>query len=109
MCSMSQFETIGQRVRPTAVPLAVTSLDDFSRWARGNGLEIVLLVLGSVLLTRAVSWFATRLTTRIDAVDQRSDAVVRSEAAKHRHSLTQVITWAAVAMIYAVTAVLVLD
>jgi small conductance mechanosensitive channel len=91
------------------MPLAVTSLDDFSRWARGNGLEIVLLVLGSVLLTRAASSFAARLTARIDAVDQRSDAVVQSEAAKHRHSLTQVITWAAVAMIYAVTAVLVLD
>jgi len=89
--------------------LAVTSLDDFSRWGRGNGLEIVLLVLGSVLLTRAVSRFAARLTARIDAIDQRSDAVVRSEAAKHRHSLTQVITWATVAMIYAITAVLVLD
>jgi small conductance mechanosensitive channel len=89
--------------------IAVTSLDDFSRWARGDGLEIVLLVLGSVLLTRGVSWFANRLTDRIDAVDRRSDAVVRSEAAKHRHSLTQAITWVALVMIYSVTGVLVLQ
>ncbi len=88
---------------------AVTSLDDFSRWARGDGLEVVLLVLGSILLARCVSWFANRLTARIDAVDQRRDAVVRSEAAKHRHSLTQVVTWVLVAMIYSVTAVLVLE
>ena len=91
------------------MPVAVTSLDDFSRWARGDGLEIVLLVLGSVLLTRAVTWFSTRLTARVDAADEQSDAVVRSEAAKHRHSLAQAITWAVVALIYAVTAVLVLD
>ena len=37
--------------------LAVASLDDFGTWARGDGLEIVLLVLGSVLLARCVSWF----------------------------------------------------
>ena len=91
------------------MPVAVTSLDDFSRWARGDGLEIVLLVLGSVLLTRAVTWFSTRLTARVDAADEQSDAVVRSEAAKHRHSLAQAITWAVIALIYAVTAVLVLD
>jgi moderate conductance mechanosensitive channel len=91
------------------VPIAVTSLDDFSQWARSSGLEIVLLVLGSVLLTRAATWFAARATTRIDASDERSDAVVRSEAAKHRHSLAQAITWAVVALIYSVTAVLVID
>jgi small conductance mechanosensitive channel len=61
-----------------------------------------------VLLTRAVTWFATRLTTHIDTADERGDAVVRSEAAKHRHSLAQAITWAVVALIYSVTAVLVL-
>ena len=87
----------------------VTSLDDFGRWVRGNGLEIVLLVLGAVLLARAVTWFAARLTSRIDAADEQSDAVVRSEAAKHRHSLTQVITWGIVVLIYSVTAVLVID
>jgi len=41
--------------------LAVTSLDDFGTWARGDGLEIVLLVLGSVLL-RDVFRGSTRST-----------------------------------------------
>jgi small conductance mechanosensitive channel len=89
--------------------LAVTSLEDFGRWARGNGLEIVLLVLGSILLARCVSWTANRLTSRIDAADERRDAVVRSEAAKHRHSLTQAVTWVVVALLYSITAVLVLQ
>jgi small-conductance mechanosensitive channel len=89
--------------------LAITSLDDFGKWARGNGLEIVLLVVGAILLTRFVEWFGAKVTARIDAEDHSSDALVRSEAAKHRHSLTQVITWTAIVLIYAITAVLVLE
>ena len=89
--------------------LAVTSLSDFSRWARGNGLEIVLISVGSILIARFVAWFGAKLTERIDAHDQSSDALVRSEAAKHRHSLIQVITWAAIVLIYAIAGVLVLS
>ena len=29
------------------MPIAITSLSDLSRWARGNGLEIVLLISGA--------------------------------------------------------------
>jgi small-conductance mechanosensitive channel len=89
--------------------LAITSLNDFGRWARGNGLEIVLLIVGSILLARFAGWFGAAVTERIDAQDRSSDALVRSEAAKHRHSLTQVITWTAIVLIYAVTGVLVLE
>ena len=88
--------------------LAVTSLSDFSRWARSAGLEIILFVTGAILLTRFATWFGARMTGRIDAHDQSSDALVRSEAAKHRHSVTQVITWSALALIYCITGVLVL-
>ena len=88
---------------------AVTSLDDFSRWARSDGLEIILLITGSVLLTRFASWFGARATSRIDARDRDRDALVRSEAAKHRHSVTQVVTWAALVFIYSVTGILVLE
>lgn len=88
--------------------LAVTSLSDFSRWARSDGLEIVLLVSGSVLLTRFATWFGAKTTTRIDNQDRDSDALVRSEAAKHRHSVTQVVTWSALVLIYCITGVLVL-
>ena len=89
--------------------LAITSLSDFRRWARGDGLEIVLLIVGSMLLTRFVAWFGAKVTERIDAQDNRSDALVRSEAAKHRHSLTEVVTWTAIVLIYAITGVLVLE
>jgi small conductance mechanosensitive channel len=89
--------------------LAVTSLSDFGTWVRGDGLVIVLLVLGSILLTRLVTWFGGRVTERIDEQDQSSDTLVRSEAAKYRHSVTQVITWTGLVLIYCVAAVLVLD
>jgi small conductance mechanosensitive channel len=40
---------------------------------------------------------------------EESDALVRSEAAKHRHALTQVVTWTIVVAIYIVAAVLVVQ
>jgi len=88
----------------TAAPLP-----DFQTWIRGSGLEILLLVLGAVLLTRFAIWLRGLITERIDANDRESDALVRSEAAKHRHALAQVLTWAALVIVYSVTAVQILD
>jgi moderate conductance mechanosensitive channel len=82
---------------------------DLVDWLSGRGLEVVLIVLGSVLLARFVAWAGDRVTTRIDAQATGGDALVRSEAAKHRHSLTQVITWTAIVLIYAVAVFFVLD
>ncbi len=76
-----------------------------SSWARGSGLEIVLIVIGTILLTRLATWLGTRITDRIDANAREADALVRSEASKHRHALAQVITWATLAIIYCVAAV----
>jgi small conductance mechanosensitive channel len=78
-------------------------LHEISVWARGRGLEIVLLVVGTVLLTRLVSWLGQKITERIDAHATETDALVRSEAAKHRHALAQVITWATLVVIYCAT------
>ncbi len=78
-------------------------------WLSGRGLEVVLIILGSVLLARFVGWTGSRITGRIDARYTGGDALVRSEAAKHRHSLTQVVTWTAVVLIYAVAVFFVLD
>src|SRR5258708_11837388 len=80
--------------------LSVRPLTDVTNWARGRGLEIVLLVTGAMLLTRFVTWLGARITDRIDAHAQETDALVRSEAAKHRHALAQVITWATLVIIY---------
>jgi small conductance mechanosensitive channel len=83
------------------------SLDELSRWARGNLLEIVLLVLGAVLLTRLADWTRGKVVASIDAHARETDELVRSEAAKHRHVVAQVVTWTVLAIIYVVTAVLV--
>ena len=83
----------------------MTLLNETSIWARGRGLEIVLLVVGTILLTRLVSWLGLTITKRIDANARETDALVRSEAAKHRHALAQVITWATLVVIYCATAI----
>ena len=79
-------------------------LHDVSHWASGNGLEIVLLVTGTILLTRLATWLGARITTQIDANARETDALVRSEASKHRQALAQVITWSVLAVIYCVAA-----
>jgi moderate conductance mechanosensitive channel len=86
------------------LPMA-TRLHDVPRWLSGNGLEIVLIVLGAILLTRFTTWFKTMVTQRIDASDAESDALVRSEAAKHRHALAQVLSWSTLVILYVVSAV----
>jgi moderate conductance mechanosensitive channel len=78
-------------------------------WARTSLLEIILLILGAVLLTRLAEWLRGKITASIDAHAHESDELVRSEAAKHRHLLTQVITWTTLAVIYLVTAVLIVQ
>jgi small-conductance mechanosensitive channel len=89
--------------------LALTTLPDIGRWALSNGLVIVLLITGALLLTRFATWVGGRIIRRIDENATESDALVRSEAAKHRHSLAQVITWTTLVLIYCVTAVLVVE
>jgi small conductance mechanosensitive channel len=91
------------------VIVAIAPLTDFSGWVRGNGLEIVLLVLGALLLSRVITWLGDRITSRIDQAAADSDALVRSEASKHRHAVAQVLTYVALVLLYTITAVLVLS
>lgn len=88
---------------------AIAPLTDLNTWARSNLLEIILLVLGAVLLTRGAEWTRGRVVARIDAHERESDELVRSEASKHRHVVAQVLTWTILAVIYIVTAVLVVE
>jgi small-conductance mechanosensitive channel len=69
----------------------------------------VLLVLGALLLARFVTWSGRRITERIDAASTEGDALVRSEAAKHRQAVAQVLTWVAIALVWSITVVLILD
>jgi small-conductance mechanosensitive channel len=81
------------------------TLHQIDRWARGSGLEIMLLVTGAILMTRLAAWLGGKITARIDANARETDALVRSEASKHRHALAQVITWTTLVIIYSATAV----
>jgi moderate conductance mechanosensitive channel len=88
---------------------AIAPLNDFSAWARGSLLEIVLLVLGAILLTRLAEWLRDKITARIDARADETDELVRTEAAKYRHVFAQVVTWTVLAIIYVVTVVLIVQ
>ncbi|WP_405484831.1 mechanosensitive ion channel family protein [Nocardia sp. NBC_00511] len=80
--------------------LAVRSGADFTDWLRSSGLEIVLLIVGTMLFSRAVTFVRDRITRKIDSGFRSSDSLVRSEAAKHRHALAQVITWVVLSLAY---------
>lgn len=83
-----------------------SELPDLSHWVRGQGLEIVLWVTGAILVARGVSWIGEKLTARIDLDSgASSDNLVRSEDAKRKHALTQVLIWAVIVLIYALAGV----
>ena len=84
---------------------AIAPLNDVSQWARGDLLEIVLLVLGAILLTRLAVWLRDKIMALINARASEADELVRSEAAKHRVIVAQVVTWSALAVIYVVAGI----
>jgi len=89
---------------------AIAPLSDFSTWARSSLLEIVLLVLGAFLLTRLAEWVRNKISAHIDArAAVESDELALAESAKYRHVFAQVVTWTVLAVIYVVTAVLVVE
>ncbi len=87
------------------------TFDDLSRWARGHGLEAVLIALGASLAARLVRWGADRLIERARGMDERAEAgsLVASEASKHRGALVQVLAWSTLSIVYFVAVILVLE
>jgi small conductance mechanosensitive channel len=75
---------------------------NFEQWFMTTGLHIVLWLVGSVLAVRFVTWTAQKITRRIDARFTEGDALVRSEAIKHRQAITSVISWVTIGVIYVV-------
>ncbi|MFD3425258.1 mechanosensitive ion channel family protein [Nocardia fluminea] len=80
--------------------LAANSGPEITDWMRSSGLEIVLLIVGAMLFGRFAAFLRDRVTTKIDSGFQTSDALVRTEAAKHRHALAQVVTWVVLTIVY---------
>ncbi len=71
---------------------------DLLDWGRGDGLEIVLVVLGLLLVSRAVASVGRVITGRLNVGGDDADAgtaLGREERAKHRQSVAQVLVWTA--------------
>jgi small conductance mechanosensitive channel len=82
---------------------------EIGEWILTRGLSIVLLLIGAVLTARFISWTAKRISSRIDANFQESDALVRSESAKHRQAVASVISYLAIALLAVMVVVQVTD
>ncbi|MFZ2509722.1 MAG: mechanosensitive ion channel family protein [Gordonia sp. (in: high G+C Gram-positive bacteria)] len=64
-----------------------------------KGLAMVLWVVGGILLSRFIRWIADRYEGRVDRKFQHSDAIVRTEDAKHRRALVDVVAWSLIVII----------
>jgi moderate conductance mechanosensitive channel len=74
-------------------------------WIITRGLRITMWVVASLLLARFINWGAQRITRRLDEGFRESDALVRSEATKHRQAVASVISWVSIAILYVVVVV----
>jgi len=72
---------------------------DIGEWIITRGLRIVMLLIAAVLAVRFVTWVAQRVTRRLDVGFAESDALVRSEATKHRQAVASVISWVSIVII----------
>lgn len=101
----------------TNTVLALSVADRWHDFWRGNigewiitkGLRIVMLVILAILLARFVNWAAQRISRRIDADFRESDALVRTETAKHRQAVASVISWVTIALICVVVLLQITD
>ncbi len=81
----------------------------FGEWILTKGLRIMMLLIASLLIARFITWAAQRISKRIEAGFQETDALVRSETTKHRQAVASVISWVSIAILYVVVAVEITD
>ena len=72
---------------------------DVGQWIITRGLRIVMVLIVAVLAARFVNWVAQQVTRQLNLGFAESDALVRSEASKHRQALASVISWVSVVLI----------
>ncbi|MGQ0467985.1 MAG: mechanosensitive ion channel family protein [Sporichthyaceae bacterium] len=78
---------------------------DLLDWARGDGLEIVLVVLGVLLVSRAVGAVGRLVGTRLNVGSGADGETGLAERSKHRQSVAQVLIWTANVLVFSVAAV----
>lgn len=75
------------------------------KWLATSGLEIVIWVIAGLLIVRFIRWGADRLNLRFESRFAVSDAIVRSEDAKHQRALVDVVAWTLIALVIIVVLV----
>jgi moderate conductance mechanosensitive channel len=82
-----------------------------SHWARGNGLEVVLLAIGAVLIARFAHWVSGQYRARVEREVQAQieRGGVASEQSKQARALAQAIELAVVGLDYFVAVLLMLS
>lgn len=79
--------------------------DEIGKWIITKGLPITLLVIGALLAARFITWMVGKITKRLEAGFQTGDALVRSEASKHRQAVASVISWVSLVILGVLVAV----
>ncbi|HEX3565757.1 MAG TPA: mechanosensitive ion channel family protein [Acidimicrobiales bacterium] len=84
---------------------------DLSRWVRGNGLPMLMIGIGAVLLGRFVRWASERYRKHIDIEVKEliEKGGVVSEQAKRARTVAQVVEWALQVVIYFLASLLILN
>jgi moderate conductance mechanosensitive channel len=72
---------------------------ELGEWLITRGLRIVMLVIAAMLAVRFVTWVADQLARQLDERFAESDALVRSEASKHRQAVASVVQWVCIVII----------
>ncbi|MBV8789912.1 MAG: mechanosensitive ion channel family protein [Mycobacterium sp.] len=72
---------------------------EIGEWVLTRGLRVVMLLIAAVLAVRFVTWVADQVDRQLDERFAESDALVRSEATKHRQAVASVIQWVSIVLI----------
>ncbi len=86
------------------------TLDDLSIWARSDGLQIVLLAIGAILLARFVHWLAARFAAKASASASAAleAGVPIDERDKRRRAVIQAVERASIGFLWFITVFMVL-
>lgn len=78
------------------------NLDDFSTWARSDGLQILLLIIGAILLGRFVHWLGGRFASKASAsaTAAMEAGVPVDERDKRRRAVIQALERASVGFLW---------
>jgi small conductance mechanosensitive channel len=89
--------------------LSVTFVDSTQRWLRDQGLQVVLIVVGTILAIRLIRWFIAQSERRMARRSDRVESLVPSEEAKRRNALLGVVTYVGVILAWLVGGLMILD